>query len=84
MGEDNYRMQRIERLLKELRYEVERGMLEREIEEQIGFSFVVPMSKHFKNGVVHCEFRTRPVQHMAYLGGDLQEPKLRVVQGGKP
>ena len=46
MPEDktNFRMKRIEKLLHELRYEVERGIMENEIEEEIGFRFLCPLS----------------------------------------
>lgn len=38
----NVRLERIEKLLHQLRYEIERGMLEREIGEEMTFRFVVP------------------------------------------
>lgn len=75
----NFRRERIEKLLNELRYEVERGMLEREIDEEMGFRFVVPVSNKVKDGVVHCEFRTRPMHRSAIDINDLQ-PRLRVVK----
>lgn len=74
------RMERIKRLLRELEYEVTRGIMEREIDEEIGFRFVVPVSRKIPGGIVGCEFRTRPGQtyDAAYYG--LHEtPKLRVV-----
>ena len=61
MTDKDFRRERIEKLLHELRYEVERGMMEGEIEEQMGFVFYVPVSRSIRNGVVHCEFRTRPI-----------------------
>lgn len=81
MAEDrtSYRQERIERLLHELRYEVERGMMEREIDEDLGFRFIVPISHKLKDGVVHCEFRTRPMHRGAFDINDLQ-PKLRIVK----
>lgn len=82
MGEapKNYRQERIERLLNELRYEVERGMMDGEIDETLGFVFYVPRSKSIPKGVVRCEFQTRPMPYyMADLGVDA-EPKLRVVK----
>ncbi len=75
----NFRMERIERLLQELRYEVERGMLEREIDETITFGFFVPISQTIPNGVVKCEFRARPVPHY-YAIGEVR-PRLRLVKG---
>ena len=75
----NYRMERIDRLLHELRYEVERGMLEREVDEHLGFKFIVPVSQKIPNGVVICEFRTRPMPQYA-VGIDDLEPRLKVVK----
>ena len=71
------RQERVEKLLYELRYEVTRGMLEHEIDETIGFKFIVPLSKVVPGGVVECEFRTRPI-HRAYA--DVNEPRLKVVK----
>ena len=70
----NYRKERIERLFEELKYEISRGMIENEIEEEIVFSFIVPISRSIpKGGVVYCEFRSAPVQ---YAG---TEPRLKLV-----
>lgn len=76
---DKYRMERIERLLHELRYEITRGMLESEIDESIGYTFNVPLSKSIPNGVVRCEFRTRPVPSWQVLPGDVAG-RLRIVK----
>ena len=75
----NIRKERIERLLKELEYEVKRDMLEGEIEEEMGFIFYVPISKKIHDGVVECRFETRPQQrwHMSY---EHLQPRLRVVK----
>lgn len=78
----NIRMERITRLLHELRYEVERGMLEGDVDETIGFDFVVPISKVIPDGVVLCHFRTRPVPRYM-MGSDLIEPRLKLIAGGK-
>lgn len=56
----NYRIERIERLLSELEYEIVRGMMDGEIEETIQFRFIVPVSKIIPKGVVECRFETRP------------------------
>ncbi len=40
----NFRKERIEKLLHELRYEVERGMMEHDIDETLQFKFYVPIS----------------------------------------
>jgi hypothetical protein len=74
-------MERIEKLLHELQYEVERGMMERDIDETITFGFFVPMSSRIPDGVVKCSFVTRPIPRyeMASIG---YEPRLRLVKGG--
>lgn len=77
-GPTNFRRERIEKLLHELRYEVERGMMEREIDETMGFRFYVPISTAIPDGVVFCEFRTRPIPRYE-MHPDYLEPRLRVV-----
>lgn len=76
------RMERIERLLRELRYEVERGMMETEIDESIRYEFIVPVSRQLKEGVVWCRFETRPVHRGSAMGRHLNpEPRLKLVDG---
>lgn len=75
----NFRRERIEKLLHELRYEVERGMMEREIDETMGFRFFVPISQAIPDGVVLCEFRTRPVPRHT-MGLDDITPRLKLVK----
>ena len=75
----NFRKERIEKLLHELEYEVIRGMMEGDIDEHLGFRFVVPISKTLAEGVVQCEFRTRPV-HRSAMHIDDRQPRLRVVK----
>jgi hypothetical protein len=78
----NFRKERIEKLLYELRYEIERGMLEQDIDETIRFSFYVPLSHTISDGVVHCIFHTRPIpRHMMGLGAI--EPRLKLMEGDK-
>lgn len=55
----NPRKERIEYLLNELRYEITRGLMMREIEPQFVDRFVVPMPGPM--GAVFCEFRSYPV-----------------------
>lgn len=74
-----FRRERIEKLLQELRYEVERGMMEADIDETLGFRFYVPMSKAIPDGVVFCEFRTRPIPRHMMQPEDLT-PRLRLVK----
>jgi hypothetical protein len=74
-----FRMERIEKLLHELRYEIERGMMEHEIEEEIHYRFYVPVSRQIPKGVVACRFETRPIPaHLGDTRGGMQ-PRLRVV-----
>lgn len=75
----NIRQERIERLLKELEYEVTRGMLEKDIGEEMGFRFYVPISNKIPDGVVCCEFRTRPIPRYA-MGIDDLTPRLKIVR----
>jgi hypothetical protein len=75
----NFRMERIEKLLAELRYEIERGMVTHEIDEEIGYQFYVPISSKIPDGVVFCEFRTRPMPR--HLVGPWNEPHLKLVKG---
>jgi len=75
----NVRQERIERLLNELRYEIELGTLEGVVDEEWGFRFYVPLSRKIPDGVVHCEFRARPVPRYDMHPDDLQ-PRLRVVK----
>ena len=72
----NYRLERIERLLHELQYEVERGMLDHEIDETIAYEFIVPLSRAIPNGIVHCKFSTRPITYYSLQG----KRGLRVVK----
>lgn len=74
----NYRKERIERLLGELQYEITRGMMEGEVEEQLVFTFFVPVSKVLPEGVVWCELRTRPI-HRGMMNPQ-ERPKLTVVK----
>jgi hypothetical protein len=76
---DKYRMERIERLLHELRHEVTRGMMEGEIDEELGLRFYVPISRKIQDGMVFCEFRTRPVPRW-HMDPEGMQPKLKVVK----
>lgn len=74
----NIRKERIERLLHDLRYEIERGILDGDIEERMEFRFIVPTSHKLPDGVVVCVFRTTPVLRRSIYGDG--EPRLRVVE----
>ncbi len=71
------KMERVEKLLKELQYEVETGMMGGDIDEHLDFSFIVPISKNMRDGVVLCKFVTHPV-HRGHAFGNA--PRLRVVK----
>lgn len=74
----NPRQERIERMLNELRYEIERGIMENEIEETLGYQFYMPISREIPNGVVFFDLRVRPVpQHHMQLGSC--SPRLTLV-----
>lgn len=75
----NFRKERIEKLLNELKYEITRGMLEREIDETLIFKFFVPISKSIPEGIVYCRFETRPTHRINVIGEDF-EPKLKIVK----
>lgn len=75
----NWRQVRVERLLEELREEITLGMMAGELDEFLGFAFIVPVSKSLKNGVVRCEFRTRP-QLAVTTNPDEMQPRLQVVK----
>ncbi len=75
----NFRQERIEKLLHELRYEIERGMMQKEIDETISFRFYVPVSSAIPDGVVFCEFRTRPIPRYL-MERDHLEPRLKLVK----
>ena len=74
------RKERIEKMLHELRYEIEVGMLQGDIEETIGFEWCVPISKSIPEGVVLCSFRTRPMHRQAAFGIGMEEPRLRIIK----
>lgn len=75
----NVRQERIEKLLRDLEYEVTRGMLEKDIPEEMGFRFYVGISSKIPDGVVACEFRTRPVPRYHMHPDDLR-PRLKLVR----
>ena len=79
----NFRQERIAKLLHELRSEVERGILEHDIDETLTFRFYVPLSHAIPDGVVFCEFHTRPMPRCAMPRYAMQpgdQPHLRIVK----
>ncbi len=77
--QSNVRQERIERLLKELEYEVTRGMLEKDIGEEMTFRFYVPISSKIPDGVVFCRFETRPTPRY-YMEPGITQPRLKIVR----
>lgn len=75
----NFRKERIEKLLHELRYEIERGMMEGEIDETLEMRWYVPISKAIPDGVVDCRFVTRPIPRYRMTQEHLQ-PRLRLIK----
>lgn len=75
----NIRLERIEKLLHELRYEVERGLHNREIDEHMTFQFIYPISQKIPNGSVVCRFEVRPMPMGRFMLED-REPRLKVVK----
>lgn len=75
----NVRLERIEQLLQQLRYEIEVGMMQHEIDETISFEFAVPLSRAIPDGIVLCRFQTRPMPRHAF-GLSHTTPRLRVVK----
>jgi len=74
------RSERIEKMLHELRYEIEVGMMQGDIDETLSFNWIVPVSKSMPEGVVMCRFITRPMHRQTAFGIGLEEPRLRVVK----
>lgn len=79
MKNKNWREERIEKLLNELRYEIERGLHERELNESMGFIFYYPLSRSIPDGVVMGEFRLRPLPRYG-MHPDHIQPRLRVIK----
>ena len=69
------RRERIESLLRELEYEVTRGVMERQIEPSMGLSKILPGGP---TGHVVMRFEVRPSDGCEFFG-EPQMPRLRVV-----
>lgn len=72
----NYRLERINRLLRELEYEVTRGIIERDVEE-LAFQFFVPMNFHNQYKTARCSFEI--TAHTGF-GGYEKHTGLKVVK----
>jgi hypothetical protein len=81
----NDRLRRIERLLRELRYECERGVMEREIpEESVQFGSIVPISNFLgRNHCVRGTFRLEPIHIGNAWARPDNNPMFKVIDGGK-
>lgn len=75
----NFRRERIEKLLYELKYEIERGILQEEIDETILFQFLIPISRSIPDGIIHCQFSSRPMPPYGLTREDFQ-PRLKLVK----
>lgn len=76
----DFRKERITKLFCELEYEITRGVMEGDIEENFGFSFLIPVSKTLPNGLVHCAFHSRAISRDSAIGGQLAcGPNLSLV-----
>lgn len=72
------RKERITRLLSELEYELVRGLVEGEIEEEMHWRYVLPMSKAIPGGVVTMAFVMRPAPAYAVPTSWGFEPGVRL------
>lgn len=70
MSED--RMQTIEQLLNQLKYEIAEGLTLGDIDEMIGFKFIVSIPYGDDMRFVEGEFRTRPI-HLWEKNKDCEE-----------
>ena len=74
--QSSYRRERIERLLSEVKYEIERGVVDREIDESLGFEFIVPISRLGDGWVVQFRLSMQPVSRQSVDLGS----RLRLVE----
>ena len=84
MGEAaKMRIERIERLLSELEYEIIRGVMEREIEPDLHLSKIFPCSGR-GDGTALMELHVCPgSKHFGSNNQSRRGPKLRVVDAGE-
>jgi hypothetical protein len=70
---------RIEKVLAMLHAEVEKGILDGDISENLHSDFTVPASRLAPGYVVSCEFRARPapMHHVASIATVYVSPRLR-------
>jgi hypothetical protein len=76
------RLERIERLINELTYEITRGVMEREIEPDLEYTKVMPLQGHSsKHDVALLTVNLRPYDRGPALGWPPRKPRLRVIEG---
>lgn len=78
MSGSNIRLERIQRLIKELEYEITRGVMEHEIEPDLHYSFMLPGGP---TGRVAIELHVYPVRREQYFAPD--KSTLRAIDGGR-
>ena len=74
-----FRMERIEKLLYELTYEITRGLHENEIDETMEFSKIHGKSRSIPDGVVRMHFSVRPIPRWHLFPSD-HDAKLKIVK----
>lgn len=74
------RKERINRLLHELEYELTRGVMENEIQEEMFWQHIFPISRSIPGGVVAMEFKMRPLPGYLWpLSFEPTKARLRLV-----
>jgi hypothetical protein len=75
----NIRQERIERLIADLTYEIQRGIMEKDIEEHLQYDHVEIPSRE-ADAFIHIQIRVKPVKReiLAYRGNP--PPGLRIVK----
>ena len=73
------RMERIERLIRELEYEVVRGVMEHEIEPEIHFSKIFPCTGR-GDDLARMDLHVSPAKRYDMAGFGSQTPRLRVTE----
>lgn len=81
MSESNIRMERVQRLIHELEYEIMRGIMENEIDESIAYQKIAcGVSRSIPDGSVVLEIRSRPVPRGYVLGMMHEKTRLTAVK----
>lgn len=75
------RIERIEKLMYQLRDEIEHGVIAGDINEKLAFDFYIPFSRRIKKGMVYCLFETKPIG-TEMMNIDLVEKRMDLVKRG--